>query len=295
MSGHSAQRTHCENCGTELKGPFCHQCGQHDFDANGSFRHAVHEALESFFHWDGKFFKGVFDLLFRPGRLTVEYNAGKRASQIPPLRFYIFVSLLFFLTPSSHSPEGLKDLDIQVDHSSDFTKAVKQARAEHKATPASGKSKSDIALEDKVLDTLEEKSSHAEKIFENFQHYLPRAVLVCLPLFALLSLLVFRKSGYSYLQHLVFSLHLHTFFFLFTLSLGGWLQLTGLLSTRLSGWLNLVGTVYVFVYAYLAIRHVFKGKRKRGTILRGLLLLGSYAFVLALVMLSTIVLAAVKA
>ncbi|HYP17616.1 MAG TPA: DUF3667 domain-containing protein, partial [Opitutus sp.] len=36
-------------------------------------------------------------LLATPGRLTAEFNAGRRASQVPPLRFSIFVAALFFL------------------------------------------------------------------------------------------------------------------------------------------------------------------------------------------------------
>lgn len=89
--------THCENCGTALNGPFCHRCGQHDFDYHRSFGHMFLDALENFFHFDAKLFRNVVTLLFYPGRLTAEFNAGKRAAQMPPLRFYVFVSLIFFL------------------------------------------------------------------------------------------------------------------------------------------------------------------------------------------------------
>uniref|UniRef100_UPI00404A33F3 DUF3667 domain-containing protein n=1 Tax=Cephaloticoccus sp. TaxID=1985742 RepID=UPI00404A33F3 len=88
---HTAGHTHCENCGTELKGPYCHRCGQHDFDINRSFTHTFLEALENFFHFDTKLFRNLIALLFQPGRMTAEFNAGKRASQVPPLpalRFY---------------------------------------------------------------------------------------------------------------------------------------------------------------------------------------------------------------
>ena len=89
--------THCENCGTALAGPYCHRCGQHDFDYHRSFGHMFLDALENFFHFDAKLFRNVVTLLFYPGRLTAEFNAGKRAAQMPPLRLYIFVSLIFFL------------------------------------------------------------------------------------------------------------------------------------------------------------------------------------------------------
>jgi hypothetical protein len=93
---HGPSHTHCENCGTELKGPFCHACGQHDFEFHRSFGHVFLEALENFFHFDAKFFRNIVTLLFRPGVLTADFNAGKRASQMPPFRLYVFVSVLFF-------------------------------------------------------------------------------------------------------------------------------------------------------------------------------------------------------
>ena len=88
--------THCENCGQELQGPFCHRCGQHDFDINRSFGHTFLEALENFFHFDTKLFRNLITLLFKPGRMTSAFNAGKRAAQVPPFRLYVFVSILFF-------------------------------------------------------------------------------------------------------------------------------------------------------------------------------------------------------
>jgi Arc/MetJ-type ribon-helix-helix transcriptional regulator len=93
---HGPIHTHCENCGTKLDGPFCHRCGQHDFEFHRSFGHVFMEALENFFHFDAKFFRNIVTLLFKPGQLTADFNAGKRASQMPPFRLYLFVSVLFF-------------------------------------------------------------------------------------------------------------------------------------------------------------------------------------------------------
>jgi hypothetical protein len=109
-SGHHGPfHTHCENCDTKLEGPFCHKCGQHDFEFHRSFWHVFLEGLESFLHFDSKLFHTVATLIFRPGRLTQEFNAGKRMSQMPPLRLYIFVSLVFFflLFLDTHAPEEL--------------------------------------------------------------------------------------------------------------------------------------------------------------------------------------------
>ena len=87
----------CLNCGAKLSGPYCSQCAQQDIEYHRSFYHLAHEVVENLFHFDGKFFASVAWLLARPGKLTVEFNAGRRQSQVPPLRFYLFVSVLFFL------------------------------------------------------------------------------------------------------------------------------------------------------------------------------------------------------
>lgn len=88
--------SHCRNCGTALQGPYCHACGQHDFEFHRSFAHVFLEALENFLHFDAKFFRNIITLLFRPGQLSAEFNAGKRAAQMPPFRLYLFISVLFF-------------------------------------------------------------------------------------------------------------------------------------------------------------------------------------------------------
>src|SRR5688572_11178452 len=64
---HGPFHTHCENCGTKLDGPYCHRCGQHDFEFHRSFWHVFLEALENLFHFEGKFFRNIVTLLFQPG------------------------------------------------------------------------------------------------------------------------------------------------------------------------------------------------------------------------------------
>jgi hypothetical protein len=107
---HGPIHTHCENCGTKLEGPYCHKCGQHDLDVHRSFGHMFLEALENLFHFDGKFFRNIITLLFRPGVLTAEFNAGKRAAQMPPFRLYIFTAFFFFLWvfSTSKTPDALQ-------------------------------------------------------------------------------------------------------------------------------------------------------------------------------------------
>ena len=89
--------THCENCGAPLTGEFCGQCGQHAIDYRRSIFRVVLDAADSFLNWDTKFLHSMNQLLIRPWHLTNDFNAGRRARYVHPLRLYLIASIVFFL------------------------------------------------------------------------------------------------------------------------------------------------------------------------------------------------------
>jgi hypothetical protein len=90
--------TSCRNCGTQVTDAYCPRCGQGAHDHAKSIAHLVEELLEGFLHFDSRFMRTVKALFLAPGRMTADYNAGKRAGYVPPVRLYLFVSVLFFVT-----------------------------------------------------------------------------------------------------------------------------------------------------------------------------------------------------
>ena len=90
------QITHCENCGTQLEGHWCAQCGQPAIDYRRSFRHVIADLLNEFLNWDSKFFATIGLLVVRPWKLTNEFLAGHRVRYVHPLRLYLLASILFF-------------------------------------------------------------------------------------------------------------------------------------------------------------------------------------------------------
>jgi hypothetical protein len=89
--------THCENCGAALTGEFCSQCGQHAIDYRRSIFRVVLDAADSFLNWDTKFLHSMNQLLIHPWQLTNDFNAGRRARYVHPLRLYLIASIVFFL------------------------------------------------------------------------------------------------------------------------------------------------------------------------------------------------------
>lgn len=89
-AGHGA----CANCGAQLAGAFCSQCGQ-NAHPHRSLVHVFEEFLHGVVHFDTKAWRTVPLLLFRPGTLTRNYVYGKRARYISPLAMFLFT--IFFM------------------------------------------------------------------------------------------------------------------------------------------------------------------------------------------------------
>ncbi len=97
MKKHYRHENDCLNCGTILEGKFCHSCGQENLHIKESFGHMMNHAISDYFHFDHQFFHTLKPLLFKPGTLTNEYLAGRRAQYLHPVKMYIFISVVYFL------------------------------------------------------------------------------------------------------------------------------------------------------------------------------------------------------
>ncbi|HMC99461.1 MAG TPA: DUF3667 domain-containing protein, partial [Ferruginibacter sp.] len=87
----------CLNCNAQLYGKYCHICGQENIQPKETVWHLVSHFFQDITHFDGKFFNTLGLLVFRPGFLSREYVAGRRASYLNPIRMYVFTSAIFFL------------------------------------------------------------------------------------------------------------------------------------------------------------------------------------------------------
>ena len=92
----------CHNCGAELQGYFCHDCGQSADTHKRSIRHLIWEAIETTFELDGRLFRTVPALFFRPGTLARDYIDGRIVRHVPPFRTFL-VALLIFIFAAEHA------------------------------------------------------------------------------------------------------------------------------------------------------------------------------------------------
>ena len=86
-------------------------------------------------------------------------------------------------------------------------------------------------------------------VSENFQHSIPKMMFVVLPLFALFIKLFYNRKKYFYSQHIIFSIHFHSFMFLL-------LMFTTFLDWIFTGGsfqVIVMGIAILLLYCYLAL------------------------------------------
>lgn len=97
----------------------------------------INEAFEDIFKVDSRARKTTWAMFFKPGFLSLEYFAGRRARYVPPLRLYIITSIAFFLLLSVlnfFSDNGLitvngDDGDVQLVADSEEAAELEEAAA----------------------------------------------------------------------------------------------------------------------------------------------------------------------
>jgi hypothetical protein len=85
----------CLNCGTALTGPYCHACGQpaHVHRTLSAF---WHDLAHGVLHFEGKTWRTLPLLAWKPGELTRHYVEGQRARFVSPMALFLFSVFVMF-------------------------------------------------------------------------------------------------------------------------------------------------------------------------------------------------------
>lgn len=232
------KENNCLNCGTEVVGKFCHNCGQPNIEPKETLWQLINHFFADITHFDGKIFSSLRLVILKPGFLSRQYILGKRMSYLNPIRMYLFVSAIFFLiffsivkiNPATISI-GITDNDIDKMDSVRFKKFSKalnngkllsrdEAKKRNKQftiSPGNYKTKAqyDSALHAgkkhnwverqliyKEIE-LNEKYNHdsntiSAAIINKLVHTIPQMLFVLLPLFALVLKLLYIRRKQFY-------------------------------------------------------------------------------------------------
>lgn len=241
----------CRNCGAHAPGHFCPNCGQETRIALPTFPAFMREAAGRYVALDGRLGRTLAALVGRPGRLTLEYFAGRRKRYIRPARLFLVLYLLLFAVIGIlQSPLDLKDEVVLVEPDqakAAIQDAVKAAKEKDKGRTGPkvsivesddedtlfGLDKdlnlalrwngADIKLPPQVQKRWEHfsklpKDEKAERLYAGILRYGPYAMVALLPAFALLMKIAYMGRGRKYpgrpqryAEHLVYAAHLHAF------------------------------------------------------------------------------------
>jgi hypothetical protein len=201
-------------------------------------------------NWDGKIPNTLKALFFKPGQLTVDFLAGRRARWLSPLRVYLICSIAFFVSKpviEASTHRSLREIaGIGVTNPGRTLTITPEMRQEvESGLPGR------IFGKERVLRAME----NSARFTQGTETVFPRAMFVLLPVFALLTQVAWRRHRWLYPAHLYLALHLHAAWF------GALLVLTVALSLFTSDVVSnislVVITAYIAVYALLALRRVF--------------------------------------
>lgn len=91
----------CLNCGTHQgDANYCPTCGQFNNSHKPSILELIRDALENLFAFDSRFYRSLIPLLWRPGRLSRDFNEGKRSRYVLPIRLFILITILLIAAVS---------------------------------------------------------------------------------------------------------------------------------------------------------------------------------------------------
>lgn len=100
----------CLNCGAPVSGSYCSTCGQ-PLQVHRSIGAFWHDILHGVLHFEGKFWRTLPLLAWRPGELTRRYIHGQRARFISPMALFLFsIFMMFAVFSFVGDPFGSDDI-----------------------------------------------------------------------------------------------------------------------------------------------------------------------------------------
>lgn len=186
-------RATCANCGTNLLGEYCFQCGQKRIPPDHlSLRRFVHKAVVHVGDFEHtKIFRTLRALLVRPGLLTTEYIAGKRADWVTPLNIFLSIFAISVFLYSAFKSVALYDVSslFIADHSGTIRKSFERM-AEQRQLPL---------------------EAFIAAVNAKWRTYVSLSQFIYPLLSAFVLMFFYARQRRYFVEHLVFSMHYQAF------------------------------------------------------------------------------------
>jgi hypothetical protein len=232
----------CKNCGTTFEGKFCPNCSQKAATHRFTVRHLAHDIIHAVTHTDKGILFLIKELFRRPGRVALEYNAGKRKKYFNPITFLLLMlALQTFLSQKT---------DIYTAFNRSILEFAKQS------------------LNSESTKKVEKSLNEADKATGKMLEYSKIVNFVFIPFIALLTWFMFKKSGHNYAESLILNImvfgELCFLFIVFCL-------IPFMIFPTLVLPLMYIYLLISFIYSFIAYKQFFN-QRWGITILKGILI-----------------------
>jgi hypothetical protein len=251
--------TNCLNCGAEVLGKFCQNCGQENIETRENFFHIIGHFVSDYLHFDSKFFRSLIPLFTKPGFLTRQYWDGKRVGYIHPLRLFFFITIIFVISTSifyNRFGNEMKNSMIRGDSvlaklDTTFLLSLPDSqkisvKGWRDSTTVAGLRNS-IATESRQIGKMR---LGMDLVFKNLKY----VTFLLLPVYALIFKLLFIRRKSFYVDHVVYTMHLQTFvYFLFGVLV--WLPFVIQMDLNL---LRQIAFFVIFAYVGLSLHRLYR-------------------------------------
>jgi hypothetical protein len=188
----------CPACGAPEMLEFCARCGERHLDEEAhSLRRFAAETLDALTSLDSRVGRTLRALVAHPGRLSADHFAGVRRPYLGPLQLFLLCNLAFFLLQAV-APLAIFNLPLQ--------NVLQHLGGALKAYPAP-----DGGSFGEFMQNREAFEPYAAEFRRVAGTQARSMVIVMVPIFALITLCLWRGRRRYYAQHLVFALHVYAF------------------------------------------------------------------------------------
>lgn len=314
----------CLNCDFVFKNDenYCPQCGQENNLKIKSLGRFLKSFVEETTSLNTRFLRTVPAFLFKPGKLTTAYIQGKYNYYVAPVRLYLVLSFIYFLIfswliiskqPTSWYSDGKKANQAPApvaDTTSNHQKTKPEIKNEYQDEKALFMNidlnklyklaQLEDITEEMILDSLQVEKTFLKRVFirqvlkinkasprdisKAILANLPLMMFFLLPVFALLLKLLYIRRKKLLVEHLIFMMHFHAFyFFIFSI-----LTIFLYFSVLADSTLLFSSFGILLLYSYKSFRNVYHQNRFK-TILKLFFFVMTYPVILALGLLAAAV------
>jgi hypothetical protein len=238
----------CVSCDAPLSGPYCARCGERVLEPEAlTLRHfLVHTVAHELLHVDGALWRTLRLLFVRPGRLSLEYVAGRRRPYVNPFRLLLIAIVAYALMTSSGliatltlGPVTMSLAPAAVRRSLSVETTIEQVDRYGLLRPQFAAKKDRLTSDAARARFHDRLAAFAQPV--SFANVLLLAVTLHL---------VFRRRRRRFLEHAAFSMHVVSFVLLSSVTL--------LLAIRFRSWLGgylflVMNVIALWQFAYLVV------------------------------------------